>query len=324
MCTILMIAVLEGRINLVKMLLSKFRKLINLETKGAIIFNSGLTDGVTALLTAVVLRNFDMVKLLIENGAEVNTVNNYGATPLHVASSLGRADIVKYLIEEAQGDISRVNKGNVTCLNIAGHCGHLELMKYLLQQPNIDVNHQSHNGYTTLHWAVERNNIEIIKLLLSYNARIDIKNAKNMTSLEMAAESTDEEAVNYMLSIEDLIGVKEKIEVLELLGASFACRNKETYNLEKAYEYIMQAMKLRTSSGNLKTNLTPLVQPIAAYNYRPECVSISELESICYENESLRLEALLILERLLPPTSCTSLIYCIWYEGWITGATTAT
>ncbi|CAF2911769.1 unnamed protein product [Rotaria sp. Silwood2] len=281
MCTILMIAVLEGRINLVKMLLSKFRKLINLETKGAIIFNSGLTDGVTALLTAVVLRNFDMVKLLIENGAEVNTVNNYGATPLHVASSLGRADIVKYLIEEAQGDISRVNKGNVTCLNIAGHCGHLELMKYLLQQPNIDVNHQSHNGYTTLHWAVERNNIEIIKLLLSYNARIDIKNAKNMTSLEMAAESTDEEAVNYMLSIEDLIGVKEKIEVLELLGASFACRNKETYNLEKAYEYIMQAMKLRTSSGNLKTNLTPLVQPIAAYNYRPECVSIAELESIC-------------------------------------------
>ena len=133
----------------------------------------------------------------------------------------------------------------------------------------------------------------------------------------MAAENALEEIVKYLLSIEDLIGVKERIKALELLGASFACRDKENYNLDKAYEYLMQAMELRVSSGNMKTKLAKVVQPIAAYNYRTESVSIAELESIRYEDKSLRLEALLIRERRLLPTSSTELMHNIWYEGQI-------
>ena len=115
-----------------------------------------------------------MAKLLIENGAEVNTLSNYDATPLHIATVFGRIDIVTYLIEEAQGDVNRVNKGNVTCLNLAGIHGSVELIAYLLQQPGVDINHQSnslHDGYTTLHWVVEGNKIEAVKLLLSYTVR---------------------------------------------------------------------------------------------------------------------------------------------------------
>jgi ankyrin repeat protein len=315
-CTIPMIAVLEGRLNLVQMLFKNFRKSIDLEIKGTIRCRDGLFDGITALCAAVYIGNLDMIKLLIENGADVNTVSNYNATPLHIATHHNRVDIVKYLIEEAHGDVHRVNKRNTICLNVAGIQGNTKLIEYLLQQPGTDINHQDIDGQTTLHFAVIKNEIDAIKLLLSYKVRIDIKNVQNMTPLELAAQNGNEEAVNYILSIEDLVDVKEKIEALELLGASLICNNLKQPDFEKAYQYFMQAMILRLSSGNVKTKSTILVQPIAAYNYRTECVSIAELESIRNEPEILRLEALLVHERLLLPKKSSKLINCILDESW--------
>jgi hypothetical protein len=78
----------------------------------------------------------------------------------------------------------------------------------------------------------------------------------------------------------------------------------------------MQAITLRVSSEYVKTSLTTYVQPIAAYNYWTECVSPTELESIRYEPETLRLEALLILKRLLLLRNSIDLIDCNWAEGW--------
>jgi len=311
-----MIAILEGRLNLVKMLFKKFRKSIDLEIKGIIRCRDGLFGGITALCAAVYIGNLDMIKLLIENGADVNTVSSYNATPLHVATGLNRLDIVKYLIEEAHGDVHRVNKKNTICLNVAGIQGNTTLIEYLLQQPGTDINHQDIDGETTLHFAVNKNETDAIKILLSYKVRIDIKDVQNMTPLELAAQNANEEAVNYILSIEDLVDVKEKIEELELLGASLVCNNLKKPDFETAYQYFMQAMILRLSSGNEKMKSTILVQPIAAYNYRTECVSIDELESIRYEPETLRVEALLVHERLLLPTTSINLIDCILDEGW--------
>ena len=42
----------------------------------------------------------DVVKLLIEKGAEVNTKGRWGTTPLHYASLEGHTDMVKWLIEK--------------------------------------------------------------------------------------------------------------------------------------------------------------------------------------------------------------------------------
>ncbi|RZC42858.1 Ankyrin repeat domain containing protein, partial [Asbolus verrucosus] len=41
-----------------------------------------------------------MVKLLIECGASVNSVNKYNVTPLHLAFQFGNIEIVKLLIEK--------------------------------------------------------------------------------------------------------------------------------------------------------------------------------------------------------------------------------
>lgn len=52
---------------------------------GGIHVNRKDDDGLTALHYACRKGSKDIVKLLIENGAEVNSTSNIGSTPLHMA-----------------------------------------------------------------------------------------------------------------------------------------------------------------------------------------------------------------------------------------------
>ena len=44
--------------------------------------------------------SFEMVKLLIANGADINAKNDDEWTPLHIASRYGSFEIVKLLVEK--------------------------------------------------------------------------------------------------------------------------------------------------------------------------------------------------------------------------------
>jgi len=50
-------------------------------------------------LTHTKTRRPDIVKLLLEKGADVNAKNHYGTTALKAASDIGHTDIVKMLKE---------------------------------------------------------------------------------------------------------------------------------------------------------------------------------------------------------------------------------
>jgi hypothetical protein len=52
-----------------------------------------------ALATAAANRKFDLVKILLENGANINELGGGNMTPLALASSNGYPEIVKYLLE---------------------------------------------------------------------------------------------------------------------------------------------------------------------------------------------------------------------------------
>ena len=43
--------------------------------------------------------NLDVVKYLVEKGADVNIPDENGWTPLHIAAKEGKLDVVKYLVE---------------------------------------------------------------------------------------------------------------------------------------------------------------------------------------------------------------------------------
>src|SRR5260370_28837837 len=61
--------------------------------------NAPQPDGATALAWAVYLDESDTIDLLLKSGANVNTADEYGETPLTLASPNGNGTLIRKLID---------------------------------------------------------------------------------------------------------------------------------------------------------------------------------------------------------------------------------
>ncbi|MDR1971657.1 MAG: ankyrin repeat domain-containing protein [Treponema sp.] len=63
-------------------------------------------DGMTALLHASKWGNFELVKLLVDHGADVNMRSKNGSTALSIAYEKGQADLYNYLKDHGAADVT--------------------------------------------------------------------------------------------------------------------------------------------------------------------------------------------------------------------------
>ncbi|KAI1296529.1 Protein fem-1 -like protein B [Halotydeus destructor] len=305
-CTPFIIAAKNGHENVVKLLLDNYTA--NLEIEGTVEYNGHRIEGTTALWCAAAFGHINVVKTLMLFGADVNHATKALSTPLRAACFEGRLDIVSCLLANG-ADLSIANKFNNTCLMIAAYRGHLQIVEYLLSQ-DCNSNSQAKCGGTALHFAAETGNLEIVKCLLENNAAIS-KNAMGMTPIISAAERTKANIVEYFVSTE-YVSRKEKIEALELLGASYA-NDKENYSWERAYHYLAWALKERFVDPEhiLAKNVLP---PIEAYDNHVECQTPQELDNIRTSLCALHMEGLIVRERILG-TYNSDIVHPITYRG---------
>lgn len=80
--------------------------------------------GQTALMLAVSHGRQEMVRALLESGADVNVQDDEGSTALMCASEHGRAEIVKLLLEQPGCDISIIDNDGSNALSIALEASH--------------------------------------------------------------------------------------------------------------------------------------------------------------------------------------------------------
>ncbi|KAK9498138.1 hypothetical protein O3M35_004016 [Rhynocoris fuscipes] len=288
--TPLIVAARNGHADVVKLLVSKFN--VDTEHAGCVKVENYYIQGATALWCAAGAGHLNVVKVLVHAGANVNHTTMTNSTPLRAACFDGRLDIVKYLIEHG-AMVNIPNKYNNSCLMIASYKGHLDIVQFLLDQ-GVDPNTQANCGATALLFAAECGHLQVVKELLAHGAKL-ITTISGMTPILAAAERTRADVVEYFLEKCD-ISLKDKIDALELLGASFA-NDKDYYNLTKTFEYLHKAMILRFSQP--VPILKPQFQPIPAYENWIECQSIEELNAIRLNENSLHMESLTIRERIL-------------------------
>ena len=109
------------------------------------------------------------VERFIRAGVGVNEKNNVGMTPLHLAAWGGYKDLVKLLLENgANIDEKNKNSGITPILWAAGQ-GHKDIVKLLVDRgANIDV--KNDRGVTPVFQAAEEGHTDIVMLLLSAGA----------------------------------------------------------------------------------------------------------------------------------------------------------
>ena len=119
----------------------------------------------TALQCALENNKPDVVRVLIDAGADIDAKNNYGCSPVHSACVSGTLDIVKMLVRAGAGVRATDNDG-WTCLISAAFFGHIDIVRYLVGLPEVELNHRdTAKNYTALHYAVEENHTEVTQVL---------------------------------------------------------------------------------------------------------------------------------------------------------------
>ena len=137
------------------------------------------------------------LKLLLDEGADINTRNTYGETPLHWAAEYGKTEIAKLLLD-SDADVNAKDKDDGTPLHCATKRGYTEIVKLLLNG-GADVNAKDEDGRIPLHWAAYNGHTEIVKLLLDKGADVNAQKKNGETSLHDAIYLGHIETVNLLL-----------------------------------------------------------------------------------------------------------------------------
>ncbi|CAG5119524.1 unnamed protein product [Candidula unifasciata] len=303
--TPLIMAGRNGHLEVVKYLIEHCRA--EIEQVGSVTFDGETIEGAPPLWCAAAAGHLNIVKYLVEHGANVNKTTYTNSTPLRAACFDGHLAIVKYLVEQ-KADIEIANRHGHTCLMISCYKKHLPIVEYLLKL-KAEVNRKSVKGNTALHDCAESGSLEIMKLLLKHGAKM-VKDHYNMTPLMAAAVAGYNLIVEYLISRPECSRI-EKIEALELLGATYIDRKRDNI---AALEVWQRAMRLRYEDG---INIYPKptnVKPVEAYEYAVEAQSSGMLDELVSDPDEMRMQALLVRERILGPAHPDTSYY-IRYRG---------
>jgi ankyrin repeat protein len=145
------------------------------------------------------------VRELIEAGVELNRMAPDGHTPLLDAAREGHADVVKALLE-AGADPRIVDQGNMkaTPAHKAGYMGHAHVARLLVADPRLELDAQGpFNGYTALHDAIWHGHVETARIYIDAGARLDLRALDGRTPLQMARDYGYSEIVEMLESALD-------------------------------------------------------------------------------------------------------------------------
>lgn len=80
---------------------------------GAVVNSNASDDGYTPMYVAARVGRIDVIKALVDFGADVNALNKDGFTPLHVAAQSGHLEVISALAEYG-GDLHIPNNDGNT------------------------------------------------------------------------------------------------------------------------------------------------------------------------------------------------------------------
>lgn len=163
------------------------RKLIDL---GADV-NLPAKSGFTPLMASAGRNNIAIAELLIEKGADIEAKDDDGINALVYASTYNNEEMVKFLLEKGAdaNTVCEIENEHIdispTPLMNAAYRGNTNIINMLLEN-GADINYTTDYGMTALMMAASFNQFEAAKVLLENNADTSITDEYGRTALDLA------------------------------------------------------------------------------------------------------------------------------------------
>ena len=188
-----------------------FKNFINARTQG---------DNQTALHYASFRGNIKIIKLLIENYADVNAVTSNGYNMLHKAAQGNKPSAIVYFHKKYNMDLEATCENKMNALHLSATIGMDNSVIFLLSL-GLNPNIQDKFGYTALHYAVKKSHIRIIKKLLQKGADRNIIEKRHKKTPVMMGKNKPEIAEIFKKK-----GICEKLFFKPDISQRTCCSNK--------------------------------------------------------------------------------------------------
>ncbi|XP_031704708.1 ankyrin repeat and death domain-containing protein 1A [Anarrhichthys ocellatus] len=162
--------------------------------------NAKNVDDRTALHYAVAGKNKEAVQLLLQRRVKVDQPDKYGVAPIHLAAWFGSLDILKLLVQ-AGAEQKVENKEGLNIMHCAAINNHTDIVEYIvndLQMKELDKDDQS--GQRAFALAAEHGCVKMMDMLIvPYDMATMKANKSGDTPLHLAARNGHSDAVQSLL-----------------------------------------------------------------------------------------------------------------------------
>ena len=170
--------------------------------------------------------DLEAVKAMIEaDGSLLESRNDTGFTPLHIACERGDFEMAVYLLGAGADPLAGDNDNSLP-IHVAAIGGNVEVMELFLER-GIDIDIRDNNGTTPLIFASYRPNNEMIDLLISKGADINARSNDGGSVVHGASYAGNIELLRRLIDggAEVDLG-PDRYRNTPLAAASFRCRTE--------------------------------------------------------------------------------------------------
>lgn len=148
--------------------------------------------GENVLFTAVEKNDYEMVEFLLEKNINVNDTTSTGLTALMLAKEL---EIIKLLVENG-ADINAKDNQGWTALTYFLSNNTLEQLEYLFSKGG-NINTKTNAGYNLLYYAILNGSLETIEFLIKKNIQFNLNSFEIQNALYIARERDYSHILEY-------------------------------------------------------------------------------------------------------------------------------
>ncbi|KAI1319323.1 ankyrin repeat-containing domain protein [Xylariaceae sp. FL0255] len=139
----------------------------------------------------------EVVRILLARGANIESKDEHGMFPLTRAAQAGQEGTIRLLLA-SRANIESKDDGGWSALAWAADRGHDKVVQLLLDS-GANIESKDNNGWSPLTWAAERGQEGAVRILLARGADIESKDENGLSPLAWAAEKGHEGVVRILL-----------------------------------------------------------------------------------------------------------------------------